>query len=524
MLRLRPKTPKHPSQVGVRLTTKRPITTKSKTKRWKAAAFTCCAWWLVVSSGVVRAESPTFPLTYSARLSQGNGAPVEGPLDIDAQFYGVESGGSPRGRVFNFPSTALAQGMLSLHFDLGAAEIKSIFGDGSEPVYVELTAAGKAYPRQRFSFVPYALRIPIDDKTLAFNTDGKLALATTGSGGSGKFLTSDLDGKLSWAVPPTVTEQDIKTTASPTFAGMTVNGDLRIIATKTLGLGVFDNTSEASMIATLNSSGTASPDRGKTWYNSTSNQIKFWDGSQARSLGVSGSGLSSLNGQSGSSQAFGVNNSGTAPAINSSADVHTLSIPMASAGASVTAGLISNADYQAFSTKQTAGNYLSGLTGDVTATGPGSGTATLSDTGVTPGSYTKVTVDNKGRVRSADTLAATDIPQLSAAKITSGVFPTTLGGTGVSSTATYPASGVVVTEGASETLSNKTLAAPMISSGTVSGASVITGSTVLSTTGTVTASTGAFNGNIDIRGNGTTANKLVLQDKSNNNALALKAP
>jgi hypothetical protein len=48
--------------------------------------------------------------------------------------------------------------------------------------------------------------------------------------------------------------------------------------------------------------------------------------------------------------------------------------------------------------KQPTGNYITALTGDVTATGPGSVTATLSDTGVTPGSYTSVTVDAKGRV------------------------------------------------------------------------------------------------------------------------------
>jgi hypothetical protein len=273
---------------------------------------------------------------------------------------------------------------------------------------VELSAAGKTYPRQKFSFVPFALRIPIDDKTLAFNSDGKLALATIGSGGSGKYLTSDAAGKLTWATPATITEQDIKPTATPTFAGLSVTGDVKINAAKTLGLGVFDNTSEAAMIATLNSSGAASADRGKTWYNSSTNQIRFWDGSQARSLGVSGSGLSSLNGQSGSSQSFAVGSGGTAPAFNSNADVHTLSIPLASAGAAVTAGLISNADYQAFSAKQSAGSYLSAFSGDVTATGTGSGSATLSDTGVTPGTYGKVTVDSKGRVRSADSLFAAD--------------------------------------------------------------------------------------------------------------------
>ncbi|MBM4251649.1 MAG: tail fiber domain-containing protein, partial [Deltaproteobacteria bacterium] len=333
---------------------------------------------------------------------------------------------------------------------------------------------------------------------------------------------------------------------------------------------------------------TGSPDVGKTWYNSSSNQIKFWDGTQSRSLGVSGSGLSSLNGQTGNSQTFTVTSSGTAPAINSTANIHTLSIPLASAGATVTAGLISNTDYQAFSGKQAAGSYLSGLTGDVTAAGPGSAAATLSNTGVAAGTYTKVVTDAKGRVYLGATLSVSDIPPLPASSITSGVLPvsnggtgassftnngvvlgnssgnllstaagaahqslvvpsgggvpsfgaidlsqaaavtgvlsTTAGGIGISSTATFPTSGVVVTQSASETLSNKTLASPVVNAGTMSGASLITGSTVVNTTGTVTAAAGQFNGDVTISGNGVTGNKLVMHDNGTTNFVALRAP
>lgn len=72
------------------------------------------------------------------------------------------------------------------------------------------------------------------------------------------------------------------------------------------------------------------------------------------------------------------------------------------------------------------------LTGDVTGSGTGSFAATLSNTGVTAGTYTKLQVDAKGRVLSASTptslvdtgvtLVASDIPNLAASKITSGTF------------------------------------------------------------------------------------------------------
>ena len=70
------------------------------------------------------------------------------------------------------------------------------------------------------------------------------------------------------------------------------------------------------------------------------------------------------------------------------------------------------------------------LTGDVTGSGNGSITLTLANSGVTAGTYPKVTVDAKGRVTSGSSLSASDIPALDWSKITSGK-PTTLAGYGI---------------------------------------------------------------------------------------------
>jgi phage-related tail fiber protein len=63
------------------------------------------------------------------------------------------------------------------------------------------------------------------------------------------------------------------------------------------------------------------------------------------------------------------------------------------------------------------GNQTITLSGDVTGSGTTSITTTLANSGVTAGTYTKVTVDVKGRVTVGATLIAADIPTLTASKI-----------------------------------------------------------------------------------------------------------
>lgn len=69
-----------------------------------------------------------------------------------------------------------------------------------------------------------------------------------------------------------------------------------------------------------------------------------------------------------------------------------------------------------------AQNYLTAnqnitVSGDATGTGTTSISLTLANSGVAAGTYTKTTVDAKGRVTAGAALAATDIPTLTAAKI-----------------------------------------------------------------------------------------------------------
>jgi hypothetical protein len=88
----------------------------------------------------------------------------------------------------------------------------------------------------------------------------------------------------------------------------------------------------------------------------------------------------------------------------------TLEIPLAST-ASVTAGLISNTNFNTFNNKQPAGNYITALTGDGTAAGPGSVAFTLATVNANVGTFGdsthvgQFTVNAKGLITAASAVA-----------------------------------------------------------------------------------------------------------------------
>jgi len=141
---------------------------------------------------------------------------------------------------------------------------------------------------------------------------------------------------------------------------LTNTGHLSLAASKNLQLGTY-----ASDPSTA---GWTAVDKGKTWFNTTSNQVKYWDGAAVQALGVSGAGLTSLNGQSGSTQTFTTSTTGTNFTISSSGNVHTFNLPSAS---SSVRGLLSSADWAAFNSKQPAGSYLTSITGSMVNTALG---------------------------------------------------------------------------------------------------------------------------------------------------------
>lgn len=75
-------------------------------------------------------------------------------------------------------------------------------------------------------------------------------------------------------------------------------------------------------------------------------------------------------------------------------------------------GYLSSTDWTTFNSKQAAGNYITALTGDVTATGGGSVAATLATVNSNVGSFTNasITVNAKGLITAASSGSAPEVP------------------------------------------------------------------------------------------------------------------
>lgn len=286
-------------------------------------------------------------------------------------------------------------------------------------------------------------------------TTGVLSLGTvpttlggtglTASGTSGNLLKSDGTNWTSWTPDflsaeadtlQTVTDRGATTTNAVTFSGV-VNfpGTGIWNATGKVGIGTSTPRSKLEVVGGLQIGADAvtcdGTKSGTLRYNASN--IEFCNGTLWQAFGVSGAGITNINGATVGSQTFATpGTTGLAPAwsTNAGTGVHTLNIPYANA-VGVTAGLLSKTDYDAFSAKL---GTASSFSGDVSGTYNATSVDKIKGTGVAITTLTSqnfLKFDGTNWINSM--LVAADIPSLDTGKITTGVLPVARGGTNTSS-------------------------------------------------------------------------------------------
>ena len=231
-------------------------------------------------------------------------------------------------------------------------------------------------------FIPSGALNFIGDVTGSGNTGSNttLTLATVNSNvyTTNNFLKFAVNAKglITSATP--VTSSDIITTLGYTPYNSTnpagyISGITGPMVTTALGYTPYNSTNPAGYISGINSSMVISA-LGYTPYNATnpSNYISR--------LGLSASGPLSYDNVTGN-----------------------FSIQLAD---STNAGYLSAADWNTFNNKQAAGNYITGLTGEATATGPGIVNVTLNNAAVTGKVLTGLNLTPGGSILDTDSILA----------------------------------------------------------------------------------------------------------------------
>ncbi|MBK9322588.1 MAG: hypothetical protein IPM97_06480 [Bdellovibrionaceae bacterium] len=251
---------------------------------------------------------------------------------------------------------------------------------------------------------------------VSIDTAGVANLATTGVT-AGTFTKVGVDAKGRVIASASLVASDV--TSALTYTPLNKAGDT-MVGALAMGANDLTNAGNISMAANkyfgLSANSTNGTVAGQMWYDGGT--IKYYDGSTTKSLGVAGAGITNLNGLTSGTQSFTTGSAGADFGIASAGSQHTFNLPTASAS---NRGALSSADWSTFNNKMSnslssgsfwvgnSGNAATPITMSGDATMSNAGVLTLATSGVTAGTYSKVTVDGKGRVTVGSSIASSDI-------------------------------------------------------------------------------------------------------------------
>lgn len=218
----------------------------------------------------------------------------------------------------------------------------------------------------------------------------------------------------------------------------------------------------------------------------------------------------------------------SSPLASSGGTTPNLTIQVATSGQS---GYLSSTDWSTFNAKQPAGSYLTALTGDGTASGPGSSVLTLATVNATPNNYGQAnqvgafTVNAKGLITAASNLSiqistsqVTNLVSDLAAKQATGNYITALTGDVTAAGPGSAAASLVATSNSTlTTLSALSLPGAQVAGNIAGNAANITASSnaTLTTLSSLALPTSQLTGLVAVTQGGTglgtlTANNVIL--------------
>lgn len=274
---------------------------------------------------------------------------------------------------------------------------------------------------------------------------GSGATAFSAAGTSGQYLQSNGTLAPSWVTPPTIGNGTLTMNVSGTglsgsqtfTANQSTNATFTVTSNATsantastiVARDASGNFTAGTITAALSGNATTATtlQTARTIngvsFNGSANITVTANTPNSLTLNTSGTGLSgSATFNGGSAQTFTVTSNATS--ANTASTIVARDASGNFSAGTITAALSGNATT---ATTLATGRTI-GMTGDVTWTSASfngsanvTGTSTLANVG-TAGTYTKVTTDAKGRVTSGTTLSASDIPELTMAKLPGAAY------------------------------------------------------------------------------------------------------
>ena len=276
-----------------------------------------------------------FDIGYGGRLAAPDGAPLEGPLNLIFHFYRSETNPTPTLSLAK-SSVPLESGIFQVNLSLSPSQLDSLMGDGSEKIYVEVEALGQRYPKQLFTYVPLALRVPVDDDSIVFS-NGRLSVGAISSS-----QVRDLSAALATKADTTTLTTGLlgKANSSHTHAASDITDLATTLSSKANTnaalVGDVTGTLTATVVSSIRGTGVPAPISG-----TDSGKFLQYNGSSFVYTAITGSSGGTV-----------TNVSATSPlSVSNGTTIPVLSISQAS---TFTNGYLSAGDFGTFNSKQDA--------------------------------------------------------------------------------------------------------------------------------------------------------------------------